>query len=62
MSQRKIIKRQHYCKVCGESFQFIVLLRKHEKEHIKSNQVFECGNCKKVKFNLLQRTFSFRPK
>lgn len=35
-SQQKVIKRQHYCKVCGESFSFIFLLRKHEKSHSQS--------------------------
>ncbi|XP_053985172.1 zinc finger protein 225-like [Hylaeus volcanicus] len=31
--QQKVIKRQHYCKICGESFSFIFLLREHEKSH-----------------------------
>ncbi|XP_043799577.1 zinc finger protein 724-like [Apis laboriosa] len=32
-SQQKVVKRQHYCKICGESFNFIFLLREHEKSH-----------------------------
>lgn len=46
-SERKVIKRRHYCKICGESFQFAVLLRKHEKEHLNSANIFECKNCHK---------------
>ncbi|XP_068984269.1 zinc finger protein 107-like isoform X2 [Bombus flavifrons] len=40
-SQQKIVKRQHYCKICGESFNFIFLLREHEKSH---SQTLECKN------------------
>lgn len=47
-SERKVIKRRHYCKICGESFQFAVLLRKHEKEHFNSANIFECKSCHKV--------------
>ncbi|XP_051174541.1 zinc finger protein 436-like [Leptopilina boulardi] len=46
-SERKVIKRRHYCKICGESFQFAVLLRKHEKEHLNSANIFECKSCHK---------------
>ncbi|XP_066587147.1 zinc finger protein 91-like [Prorops nasuta] len=42
----KIVKRQHYCKICGESFHFILLLRQHEKYHINSGK-FQCKDCEK---------------
>ncbi|CAL7938835.1 unnamed protein product [Xylocopa violacea] len=35
-SLQKVVKRQHYCKICGESFNFIFLLREHEKSHSQS--------------------------
>ncbi|XP_017893327.1 zinc finger protein 16-like isoform X2 [Ceratina calcarata] len=38
---QKVVKRQHYCKICGESFNFIFLLREHEKSHSRSS---ECKN------------------
>ncbi|KAK0175868.1 hypothetical protein PV328_000064 [Microctonus aethiopoides] len=42
---KKIIKRRHYCKICGESFQFIVLLRQHEKIHVNKTKSIQCENC-----------------
>ncbi|XP_076681678.1 uncharacterized protein LOC143375918 isoform X3 [Andrena cerasifolii] len=42
-AQQKVVKRQHYCKTCGESFNFIFLLRKHEKSHAESASS-ECKN------------------
>ncbi|XP_017763498.1 PREDICTED: zinc finger protein 354C-like [Eufriesea mexicana] len=41
LNQQKVIKRQHYCKICGESFNFIFLLREHEKFHL---QTLDCKN------------------
>ncbi|XP_015601125.1 uncharacterized protein LOC107270541 isoform X2 [Cephus cinctus] len=46
-SQHKPSKRQHYCKICGESFQFILLLRQHEKHHLHSAEDLECKSCGK---------------
>ncbi|KOC68475.1 Zinc finger protein 790 [Habropoda laboriosa] len=40
-SQQKVVKRQHYCKVCGESFNFIFFLKEHEKSHVQS---LKCKN------------------
>ncbi|XP_043517630.1 zinc finger protein 724-like isoform X4 [Frieseomelitta varia] len=44
-TQQKIVKRQHYCKICGESFNFIFLLREHEKSHL---QILECKDHEKA--------------
>ena len=33
-------KRQHYCRRCGESFEFMVLLRQHEAVHSKIDTSF----------------------
>ncbi|XP_043250469.1 zinc finger protein 107-like [Colletes gigas] len=41
---QKAVKRQHYCKVCGESFNFIFLLREHEKTHSENAINLECEN------------------
>ncbi|XP_043266409.1 zinc finger protein 600-like [Venturia canescens] len=35
MEERKIMKRQHYCCVCGETFEFMILLRQHKRIHAK---------------------------
>ncbi|XP_076249664.1 uncharacterized protein LOC143188975 [Calliopsis andreniformis] len=40
-AQQKVFKRQHYCKICGESFNFIFLLREHEKSHTKNTTNLE---------------------
>ncbi|KAG6803022.1 zinc finger protein [Apis mellifera caucasica] len=52
-SQQKVVKRQHYCKICGESFNFIFLLREHEKSH---SETLECKN-NKMSF---QKTIEFK--
>ncbi|XP_012266867.2 zinc finger protein 420-like isoform X1 [Athalia rosae] len=41
---RKIMKRQHHCKICGESFQFVELLRDHEKNH-QNFKTLDCRSC-----------------
>ncbi|XP_029051797.1 zinc finger protein 480-like [Osmia bicornis bicornis] len=41
---QKVIKRQHYCKICGKSFSFIFLLREHEKIHSQDTANLECKN------------------
>ncbi|KAG7197200.1 hypothetical protein KM043_007277 [Ampulex compressa] len=46
--QTKINKRQHYCKVCGKSFNFVFLLRQHEKCHSENTEILECTSCKRV--------------
>lgn len=35
MTQKKTMTRQHYCRICGETFQFMVLLRQHKRIHTK---------------------------
>ncbi|XP_074097434.1 uncharacterized protein LOC141526352 [Cotesia typhae] len=32
-AKRKSVKRHYYCKICGDSFQLMVLLKEHEKIH-----------------------------
>lgn len=36
-----------YCKVCGERFQYSVLLRDHEIKHVLNKDV-KCNSCKEV--------------
>ncbi|XP_015115173.1 zinc finger protein 16 [Diachasma alloeum] len=43
---RKLIKRRHYCKICGDTFPFIVLLRQHERRHFGADGSVECERCK----------------
>ncbi|XP_012141060.2 uncharacterized protein LOC100877695 [Megachile rotundata] len=45
---QKVIKRQHYCKICGKSFSFIFLLREHEKIHSQDPVNLECTNTKMI--------------
>lgn len=40
----RTMKRQHYCKICGESFQFVELLRIHETRH-RNAETLECKSC-----------------
>ncbi|XP_031833984.1 uncharacterized protein LOC116427599 [Nomia melanderi] len=42
--QQKIVKRKHYCKTCGESFNLILHLREHENSHSKNATSLECKN------------------
>lgn len=50
---QKVVKRQHYCKICGDSFNFIFLLREHEKSHSRSSE------CKKNAMNF-QKTVEIK--
>ncbi|XP_012288660.1 uncharacterized protein LOC105704199 [Orussus abietinus] len=50
---QKVMKRHHYCKICGESFQFVLLLRQHEKHHLENIHKLECKSCRK-KFSKLE--------
>ncbi|XP_063991787.1 zinc finger protein 436-like [Diachasmimorpha longicaudata] len=43
---KKLIKRKHYCKVCGDTFPFIVLLRQHETRHFEGDGSIQCERCK----------------
>ncbi|XP_014296175.1 zinc finger protein 678-like [Microplitis demolitor] len=38
LSKQKPIKRNHYCKTCGDSFRLMTLLKEHENTH---NQIIE---------------------
>ncbi|XP_076294837.1 uncharacterized protein LOC143216008 [Lasioglossum baleicum] len=44
LAQQKILKRQHYCKTCGESFSLVLHLREHENTHLKNTTSSECKN------------------
>ncbi|XP_046611640.1 uncharacterized protein LOC124301044 isoform X1 [Neodiprion virginianus] len=43
----KIVKRKHYCTICGDSFQFVELLKVHESMHQGIN-ILECKSCNQV--------------
>ncbi|XP_011297654.1 zinc finger protein 2 homolog [Fopius arisanus] len=43
---RKLMRRRHYCKICGDTFPFVVLLRQHERKHFGADNNFECNYCK----------------
>lgn len=42
---KRVARRRHFCRICGESFQFMVDLRQHERLHAKNvdDQVDKLG-------------------